>query len=178
MLKIAIIGPESTGKSELSTALAAHYGGKAIPEYARTYVEALQREYTFDDVCKIAQTQIQEQAVYLNNDAQNQIVFFDTELIITKVWLEYCYQDVPAFVNQNIQSGFFDYYLLCYPDLPWVYDPVREHGGDERMYFFEWYKREIEKTGIPYCTVVGTGENRTLCAINELNTQFSSLNKK
>ncbi|MBP6609823.1 MAG: ATP-binding protein [Paludibacter sp.] len=172
MLKIAIVGPESTGKSELSKALAAHYGGVFVPEYARSYVEQLDREYNWDDVCQIARKQIEEQAVYLNSACNQPIVFFDTELIITKVWLEHCYQQVPEFVEHNISSGYYDFYLLCYPDLPWVYDPVREHGGDERMYFFQWYKREIEKTGIAYAIIKGEGENRAVSAINEINTRF------
>lgn len=177
MLKIAIIGPESTGKSELSKALATYYDGLFVEEYARTYVEQLNRKYNFDDVCEIARKQIEEQAVYLRTDNNKSIVFFDTELIITKVWLAYCYQNVPEFVEQHIQSGYFDYYLLCYPDLAWVYDPVREHGGDERIFFFDWYKREIEKTGIQYGIIKGEGEKRTQCAIDLLNTQFKTLKK-
>lgn len=159
MLKVAIVGPESTGKSELSVALANYFKGHYIPEYARTYVEGLNREYSYDDVCHIAIKQIEEQGVYkVQSDVT--AVFFDTELIITKVWLEYCYKNVPEFVTENILSGFFDVYLLCYPDLPWVPDPVREHGGDERLYFFEWYQREIEKLNIPFHIVRGVGQSR------------------
>ncbi len=176
MLKIALVGPESTGKSELSKELAVRYGGAFVEEYARTYVEQLNRDYTKDDVCEIAYKQIEEQAVYLNDSAEFPVVFFDTELIITKVWLSYCYQQVPAFIDDNIASGYFDFYLLCFPDLPWVYDPVREHGGDERMFFYEWYKREIEKTTVPYAIVRGVGQARVECAISEINKRFEFLN--
>lgn len=162
MYRIAVVGPESTGKSELTKALAAYYNGIFVPEYARTYVEELGRDYTFDDVCCVAAKQVEEQVVY--SEAQVP-VFFDTEMIITKVWLEYCYRDVPAFVDENIKSGYFDLYLLCFPDLPWVPDTVREHGGDERIFFYEWYKREIEQLAKPYVIISGFGENRTRNAI-------------
>jgi len=167
MFKIAIVGPESTGKSELSVALANHFQCDFVPEFAREYVEKLDRPYTFDDVCTIAEKQIDEQNCYNENNLQN-FVFFDTELIITKVWFEYCYQKVPEFVNRRIAENYFDFYLLCYPDLPWVPDTVREHGGDERMFFYEWYKREIEKTGKPYAIIQGVGNERTENAIKAI----------
>ncbi len=177
MLKIAIVGPESTGKSELSIALATHFSGNFVPEFARKYVEQLDRNYLYEDVVFIAQKQIEEQDYYLNNNNNNNnnilnplsVVFFDTELIITKVWLEFCYKSVPEFINERISNSYFDLYLLCYPDLPWVFDPVREHGGDERLFFFDWYKREIEKLGIPYVVIDGIGTIRTENAIAAVN---------
>lgn len=168
MLKIAIIGPESTGKSELSVALAAHFGGNFVPEFARTYIENLDKPYTFDDVCVIANKQIEEQDYFSKNETQIP-VFFDTELIITKVWFEYCYKKVPDFVTKRISEKYFDLYLLCYPDLPWIPDPVREHGGDERLFFYEWYKREIELIGVPYTIIDGMGDARTNNAIKAVN---------
>ena len=169
MFKIAIVGPESTGKSELSVALAAYFQGDFVPEFAREYVENLDRQYTYDDVCTIARKQIEEQNGYLNR-TEDGFVFFDTELIITKVWFEYCYKKVPEFVTQRIAENHFDLYLLCYPDLEWVADPVREHGGDERLFFYEWYKREIEKTGKPFEVIKGIGNIRVENAINVVNT--------
>jgi NadR type nicotinamide-nucleotide adenylyltransferase len=167
MLKIALVGPESTGKSELSVALADFFKGEFVPEFARTYIEQLDRDYTMDDVCNIARKQIEEQDVCTQSDSLKP-VFFDTELIITKVWFEYCYQQVPYFVAKRMSKNYFDFYLLCYPDLPWVPDTVREHGGDERMFFYEWYKREIEKTGIPYAIIQGVGNERTENAIKAI----------
>jgi len=168
MLKIALIGPESTGKSELSVALATYFGGKYVPEFARTYIEQLDRNYNFEDVCIIARKQIEEQDFFIKNETTAP-VFFDTELIITKVWFEYCYNKVPDFVTKRISEKYFDLYLLCYPDLPWVPDPVREHGGDERLFFYEWYKREIDLTGTPYTIITGIGEARTNNAIKTIN---------
>jgi len=165
MLKIAIIGPESTGKSELSVALAEHFGGSFVPEFARTYVEGLGRKYGYDDVVFIAKQQIEEQKSAILNKISTP-VFFDTELIITKVWFEYCYKRIPDFVTESIQSNYFDLYLLCYPDLPWVPDPVREHGGDERLFFYDWYKREVEATGISFFEIKGIGTERTQLAID------------
>lgn len=166
MKKIAIIGPESTGKTALARALAAHFGVPWVPEYAREYVENLDEHYTFEDVCKIAHHQIKTEEGLENNDVLP-LVFFDTDLIITKVWFEFCYQQVPEFVTERLSKKFFDLYLLCEPDLPWEEDPVREHG-DERDFFYFWYKKEIVQLGTPYIIVNGTGEDRILNALKAI----------
>ena len=140
MKRIAIIGPESTGKTVLTRSLAAYFGVPWVPEYAREYVENLDEHYTFEDVCKIAEHQIKTEEGFESNDVLPR-VFFDTDLIITKVWFEFCYQKVPEFVTERLSKKFFDLYLLCEPDLPWEEDPVREHG-DDQDFFFQWYKKE------------------------------------
>jgi len=170
LLKIAIIGPESTGKSELAQSLAAHYNTTWIPEYAREYIEKLNRPYTYRDICKIARNQIEEE-LKLENNSNGEIVFFDTELIITKVWFEYCYKHVPKFLLQRLKKNFFDLYLLCEPDIPWQPDPVREHGND-RQFFFDWYRREIELIGKPYVIINGIGKIRKENAENAIESFF------
>ena len=169
MFKIAILGPESTGKSTLAQTLAEHFKAPWVPEYAREYVEKLTRPYTFDDVCNIALTQIEQEAHYEQNPTEN-FVFFDTDLIITKVWLEYKFGVVPGFITDWMNTHGFDLYLLCAADLPWQFDPVREHG-DDRDYFFEWYKREIELTGKPYFIVNGIDNQRIQSAIDAIQNQ-------
>jgi serine O-acetyltransferase len=171
MYKIAVIGPESTGKSELCHALANNFGCEMVPEYARTYVEKLDRHYTYEDVCVIAEKQIEFEKYFEGNNSDG-FVFFDTDLIITKIWFEYCYQQVPAFVEKQLQTGYFDLYLLCEPDLPWEADPVREHGTD-RDYFFGLYRNEIEKLGKPYCLINGIDNLRTDNAINQIKSFFN-----
>ena len=168
MIKIAILGPESTGKSTLAKALAKHFDSPWVPEYAREYIEKLKLPYTYEDVCTIAHRQIEEETFYDNQATGDDYVFFDTELIITKVWFEYKYKTVPEFLIERQKAGFFDFYLLCAPDLAWEPDPVREHGTD-RDFFFDWYKQEIEQTGKPYVVVSGIENKRTKNAIKALN---------
>ena len=57
MNRILITGPESTGKTELAYYLSRHTGGRVVPEYARKYVQNLQRPYTYEDVLTIAERQ-------------------------------------------------------------------------------------------------------------------------
>jgi len=169
MLKIAILGPESTGKTMLAKQLADYFEAPWIPEYAREYVEKLSNPYTYEDICTIARKQIEQEEEIENQESKDQYIFFDTELIITKVWFSFRFGQVPDFVTEQLHAGFFDLYLLCLPDLPWEPDPVREHGED-RDFFFNWYKKEIEQTGKPYVIVSGIGNQRFQNALTGLKT--------
>ena len=82
ILKVAITGPESTGKSTLSVQLADHYQTVSTVECARSYLDRLSRPYEKDDLLKIARSQIAEEnskLVYANR-----VLFCDTELIVIK----------------------------------------------------------------------------------------------
>lgn len=155
MFKVGIIGPESTGKSTLAQYLATQHGGLFVSEHARVYLEERAREhgsayaYTREDVLRIAEYQV-EQLRELS--LQEGVAFFDTELIITKVWFEHKYGECPSFVEDALHQYPMDVYLLCYPDLEWEPDPVRENPNI-REYLFDWYEREIQALDIPYYVV-------------------------
>ncbi len=163
--KIIICGPESTGKTFLSRDLAMHYNTSWIPEYARTYISGLAREYNYDDLVHIAEKQIFE----LNNLPKNarKFVFFDTGLIITKIWFLEVYKKYPLWLDEEIKKNKPELYLLCYYDLPWQFDVLRENGSlERRAYLFDKYQKEIEKIGCKYQIIRGFNEERLNLALN------------
>lgn len=162
MYKIGIIGPESTGKSTLARYLVKRYKGFLVPEYARTFVEQKgTTDVTWDELCTISRHQIEEikslsakrsngpeDNLCSNNEA---VYFFDTELVVTKVWFEYAFGEVPEWLNVAIMQYPMDIYLLLYPDLPWVPDVARSNGSDAmRLELFHRYETEIQSLNIPY----------------------------
>ena len=78
--KIAITGPESTGKSMLAAQLAAHYHTVWVPEYAREYLALLGKPYEEEDIVVIAQGQLLSEETQLKNAGH--FLFCDTELQI------------------------------------------------------------------------------------------------
>ena len=104
---------------------------------------------TFDDLCAIARHQIKEMETLAFSHSP--FAFFDTELIVTKVWFDYAFGRVPEWLNENIHRYPMDVYLLTYPDLPWIPDPARSNGSDAiRKELFDRYEAEIQALDIPY----------------------------
>lgn len=152
MYKIGIIGPESSGKSTLARYLAKRYQGTLVPEYARSFIEQKgSKEVTWDELCLIARHQIDELSSLTSNPLTSNPFFFDTDLIVTKVWFDYAFGRVPEWLNEAILRYPMDVYLLTYPDLPWIPDPARYNGSDAiRLELFQRYEAEIQALNIPY----------------------------
>ena len=150
MMRIGIIGAESTGKTTLAKELAEKYHGTYVPEYAREYVERKgTTEVTYDELCEIARHQIEE-----FEKQPDGLYIFDTELIITKVWFDYAFGHWPEWLDEAIKDYPMDVYIILYPDIPWVPDKARSNGSDAiRLELFERYKKEVEALGIEHYLV-------------------------
>lgn len=166
-LRVGIVGPESTGKSSLAFSLSNYYRSVQIAEYARTYVGNLEHAYTYADIEAIARWQIDCENTLLSEPPGVDFVFFDTELIITKVWFLHVYGQCPAFIEDHLRAHPMDFYLLCSPDLPWEPDPLRENPSI-RDYLFAWYEKEIVTLQAPYAVIYGIGEERIRNACSQM----------
>jgi len=165
---IVITGAESSGKSTLTAQLSLAFAGIGVPEYARDYVERLNRPYNNQDVETIGKRQLiyykKIRRVYNSSEVR---VFFDTFLIITKIWLEEVYHYCPLWLHQAILANLPDFVLLCKPDLPWQQDGVRENR-EKRDYLYHRYRNELAYYRIPFSTVNGSGVARLQLAIQEI----------
>ena len=148
---IVVTGPESTGKSTLCQQLAEHFHSEYIAEYARNYVAEHGYKYTYKDVEHIARHQHEHlqktiERIKSTPSESNEpyLLFVDTHLIITKVWFEKVFDHEPAWLNEAIAQSPVDLYLLCQPDTPWEYDPVRENPNI-RPELYNRYKALIEQ---------------------------------
>jgi NadR type nicotinamide-nucleotide adenylyltransferase len=169
-MRIVITGPESCGKTTLSKRLSAHFNCQWIPEYARGYVENLDRPYTYDDVEIIAKQQIKE---YHLSTPDNALVIYDTALIITRVWFDFVFNRIPQWLDEAILTLPYDLYLLCYPDIEWEPDPVRENKYDRRL-LFNTYKDLLEANQFQYRVITGQGDTRTQLAIQEIEKYYNN----
>ena len=169
ILKISITGPESTGKSTLSQALAEHYHTNWVPEFAREYVDKLNRPYNYEDLHIIAKRQLE-----LENELikyTNKFLFCDTDFLVLKIWSEHKFGKVHPFINDQFNKKTFDLILLMDIDLPWQYDPQREHPN-QRKFFLDWYLNELQKAKANFKIVGGSAEDRMINAINIIETEF------
>jgi NadR type nicotinamide-nucleotide adenylyltransferase len=165
MKKIAITGPESTGKSAITELLAKFFYCPMLPEYARAYLEKLDRAYNFDDITEIAKAQAQMEDK-INNAAP--FLFCDTDMLVCKIWQEYKYGTCDPWLENAFQTRHYDLFLLCNIDLAWEYDHLREHP-DNRKELFDLYETALIKANKPYVIISGIGDIRLKLAVTEIN---------
>ncbi|MBQ4548135.1 MAG: ATP-binding protein [Bacteroidales bacterium] len=171
MFKIAITGPESTGKSTLAEKLAHHYKTDFIPEYSRTYLENFAGQYTEDDVVEIAKGQYN--LILEEEKKSSKILIADTEIVVCKIWVEYVFKHSNKVIDEILKQQNFDLYLLCDIDLPWVYDPLRENPNiEERKELFEIYKNTLEQMKVPFEIVSGDDKVRVNNAIKIIEKYY------
>lgn len=159
---IAVTGPESTGKSALSVQLADHYNTVFVAEQSRIYLQGLERHWEYEDVLAIARLQLQKMKEGLASGKR--LVFFDTELIAIKVWLDFYKLEVPEWITRAIVQAPITHYLLMDIDLPWVPDKLRENPND-RTVLFGSFERHLQQYQLPYTIISGEGEARLAKAI-------------
>ena len=161
MLRVAITGPESTGKTTLSRQLAAHYRTSWVPEYARAYLEANGPGYTLPDLEAIARGQLAAEAqAAAEARAQGHVVLFaDTDLLVIKVWAEHAFDHCPAWILARLQQQRYELVLLPNVDLPWEPDPLREHPH-LRQHFFQVYHQALQDLNANFTVISGTANQR------------------
>lgn len=174
IIRIALIGPESTSKSTLSEALAKHYKTVWVKEYAREYLTQLNRKYLMEDILLIAKEQLLQEQKLLKQ--ANKFIFVDTELIISKVWCEDVFKTCPDWILKTLIDYKYDFYLLTYPDLPWEPDPLRENAN-RRTFFFNWYEKELKNIHANYTIIKGFGEERLKNSIHAIENILPTIQK-
>jgi NadR type nicotinamide-nucleotide adenylyltransferase len=126
VIRVVVIGSESTGKSVLARALAAHYGTAWSAEYVREYLDAKGAPLTADDVEPIARGQIAaEDAAAARAE---RVVIHDTDLASTAIYARHYYGAVPEWIERAARDRRADLYLLLDIDVPWMADPQRDRG--------------------------------------------------
>jgi NadR type nicotinamide-nucleotide adenylyltransferase len=164
--KVAIVGPESTGKTYLAAQLANYYNCYWVPEYAREYLENLNASYNQKDVEKIAKGQIDYEDVLTNES--NKILICDTNLLTVKIWLEHKYNNCPDWINNEIQNRKYALHLITYPDIPYEHDPLRENP-ELGEYFFKKYKSLLTRYQFPFVIIEGDYETRMKKAVHAIS---------
>lgn len=161
--KLVVIGPECTGKSTLCAALADALHTHWVPEYARQYLDHIDRPYEEADLLQIALGQL----VWEDEVARqaNDILICDTDLYVLKVWSEARYGYCDRRILEAIAARSYDLYLLTDTDIPWQHDPQREHPNDrDRRYFYHQYRDIVQHSGCPWAEIRGSKEERLLSA--------------
>lgn len=167
VIKVAVLGAESTGKTTLCRDLAAHFGCPWVPEYMRTYLQKKwdkeQLTCTWNDLLPIAQGQIELENKLAKEATQtfdnNHYLFCDTSLFELMVYSNWYYGDCPEALTQAALAHHYDLILLTDVDTPWIADDLRDspHQRDEIRAYFAAQLRAYKK---PFQSIGGDREVR------------------
>jgi len=181
ILKIVITGPESTGKTSLCKALAQHFNAAYTNEYARTYLEHKGNHYDMNDLTEIAKGQLALEekataALYSERNSKTPshsdpaLLFCDTDLHVIRIWSEIVFNACDRRILDTISANEYDLFLLCKPDIAWVYDAQREHPEPKmREKIYHHYRDMLIHQTKPWVEISGSYENRIQTAITATN---------
>jgi len=167
ILKIALFGPESTGKTTLAKQLAEYYETEWVPEFARDYLqekwEENQHICVADDMLPIAYGQVALENKKLAS--AKKYLFSDTNLMVTKVFSEMYYGFCDPLLNEAALEHEYNLFFLTDIDVPWEKDDIRD-TPDGRESVFSVFKQTLIDTKKPFITLSGNKESRLAKAIS------------
>ncbi|MDI6045215.1 DUF4301 family protein [Flavobacterium yafengii] len=170
IIKIALFGPESTGKTTLAKQLAEYYKTEWVPEYAREYLQekwdANQQICTVDDMLPIAlgQTKLENESAVM----ANKYLFCDTNLLVTKVFSEVYYDYCDPLLDQAAREHEYDLFFLTDIDVPWEKDDLRDRP-EERESVFAIFKQSLIDNKKPFVILSGDKKLRLKKAVAIIN---------
>lgn len=178
IIRIALYGPESTGKTTLARQLADHFNTSWAPEFARDY---LQKKWddtkeicSADDMLPIAYGQVN-----LENQAladSRRFLFADTNLMVTKVFSEQYYGFCDPSLEKAARKQRYDLFFLTDIDVPWQKDDLRDKP-DSRTEMLSAFAKALDEHQKPYLLLSGDAETRfkkAIVILEELETALKA----
>ena len=164
--KIAIVGPESTGKSTISADLARHYQTAWVPEFSRDYCSKLTEPCTWQDELNMFHGQLKLEDDIL--PVANKILFCDTTILTVKIWCDFTFGYSPQQVLDKLPLHTYDFYLLMDIDLPWQEDPLRDFPT-MREHFMQVWHEELMALKANYAVISGTHHQRLINSVSAVD---------
>jgi NadR type nicotinamide-nucleotide adenylyltransferase len=169
--RIAVVGPESSGKSTLTAHLATHFSGVGAAEYGRTYLDAVPSQWVnradgtsgFNEEALLTILRGHRASVEaLALQSATGVLFSDTEAIVTACWSRALLGYVPAEVMTCIREQRYDLYLVASATETWADDGTRVHADyDVRKQFEEACLELLRSHGYRFVVLRGTWAERT-----------------
>ncbi|MES2973589.1 MAG: ATP-binding protein [Pseudomonadota bacterium] len=169
-VKIAVLGAESTGKTELTRALAAHLAAQGrsvtlVPEVLREWCEARGRVPVASEQLAIAQEQARRV-----DEATGDVVVSDTGPLMIAVYSHMLFADESLYGMALAHQRGYDLTLVTGIDLPWVADGLRD-GPHAQEPTDSLLRAALARGGISYKVIYGSGPERLQNTLSALPGQ-------
>lgn len=173
--RIALLGAESTGKTQLSLGLAQAlrergHAVHVVPEFLRIWCDQHGRTPLQHEQAGIAQQQALAVLAHPSG-----IVISDTSPLMTAVYSHRLFNDESLYEFACAHQGLFDMTLLTGLDLPWVPDGLQRDGPHVREPIDAMVRTALQGAGIAYKVIYGQEEERLHNALLALGVNTHSL---
>jgi NadR type nicotinamide-nucleotide adenylyltransferase len=170
LARVAILGAESSGKSTLAAALAAHFQTAWVPEYLREFVDTRGRVPFEHDQAGIARIQRERENAAAAN--ANGFLFCDTAPLMTAVYSQVYWGRVDEELQALARRHDYALTLVAAPDCPWEPDGLQRDSDEVRQRVHRVLVETLDERGIPFVVVEGSLERR-LRQVRDLLDRFS-----
>lgn len=166
-MKVALLGAESTGKTELSLRMADALRARGhavavVPEVLREWCVREGRTPRPEEQWPIAQ----EQERRVDDAAAGAaIVIADTTALMVAIYSAMLFDDGTLYRFALERQRGYDLTLVTGLDLAWVADGLQRDGPHVREPVDALVREGLAKAGAPYRVVYGSGEERTRHAL-------------
>ncbi|MCC7143033.1 MAG: AAA family ATPase [Candidatus Eisenbacteria bacterium] len=151
VVRVCLLGGESSGKSSLAAALASHFGTIQVEEYGRDLWEERDGRLGFEDLLRIAETQISREETALRS--ANQFLFCDTSPLTTLHYSHVLFSRADPRLEQLADRN-YPRVVLCAPDFDFVQDGTRL-DATFRARQHAWLLAELARRKTPYFLAEG-----------------------
>ncbi len=176
-MKIAILGPESTGKTELAQRLTAHWNAHGqsaiwVPEVLREWCDKEGRtpqSHEQWDICM-------EQARRVLQSPCADWLIADTTPLMTAIYSELLFADRTLYDFALAHQRHYDLTLVMGLDLPWVADGLQRDGAHVREPVDKLLRAALDQGGVRYQVICGSGHERLAAALratDQLRTEHA-----
>lgn len=163
--RACILGGESSGKTTLARALAAHLGTTWAPEYGRELWEQKDGALAYADMLHIGVQQLAREAA-LAQDAHRWLIC-DTSPLVTQFYSQAMFDAVDPALAALAQQA-YAVTFVCAPEFDFVQDGTRIDAAF-RQRQHAWYCAELDRRGVGYTLLEGSVEARVAQAAQVLN---------
>jgi HTH-type transcriptional repressor of NAD biosynthesis genes len=166
--RVAVLGPESSGKTTLARQLAERFETVWVHEWARPFYDWKGLDIQPEDLPLIARGQ--DAAIHARERLARRVLISDTDGLTTCVWSELLFGVVDPTVEAIALAQRIDLSLVLEPDLPWVDDSQRVMPElAQRQRFVERLCQRLDQLGRRYQRIGGSSAQRCCSAEAAVN---------
>jgi len=172
---IALLGAESTGKTELAKALVQSLGARGTPctlvtEYLREWCDREGRVPQPDE----QQAIVTEQTRRIVAAAAHGDVIADTTALMTALYSDLLFNDPSIYPEALAAQRSYAITLVMALDLPWIADGLQRDGPHVREPVDALLRKALGHGDITYSVVYGSGAQRLANALTAIDSCLRS----